>query len=294
MARITIIGADGQLGFDLVRELLAAGHAVAGLTHADIELSDAESVRVALARTNPEVVINTAAVNVESSETDPVKAFAVNAVGALNLARAVTGVRLLHLSTDYVFDGAKGSPYVETDAANPINSYGASKFAGETLLLAEAPDALVIRSSGLYGEHGCRAKGGMNFVTTMLRLAAERDRLTVVDDERLSPTGTLPLSRQIAAIVEQPELAGVVHATAHGSASWFEFAREIFRLAALDVDLRPVASAEFAASAAVKVLRPADTSLDNARLREHGIDRMQPWQEQLADYVAAIGELKNR
>jgi dTDP-4-dehydrorhamnose reductase len=291
MTRISIVGADGQLGFDLSRVLREREHDVVEWTHADIEITDPSSIEHAFSAASPDVVINTAAVNVEASEVDPAKAYAVNTTGAGNLARAATArdIKFIHLSTDYVFDGTKGSPYVERDAVKPINVYGKSKFAGEALVISEAQTAVVIRSSGLYGERGVKAKGGMNFVTTMLKLAEDRDELSVVADEALSPTNTFELAQQIAVLIAKPELVGVFHATANGGCSWFEFASEIFRIAGVDIDLRETTSAEFSANAAVPITRPRDTRLENFRLGLEGLDQLRSWQEQLDAYLTAIG-----
>lgn len=293
MTRISIVGADGQLGFDLSRVLRERGHEVTDWTHADLEITDEASIKSAFSAALPDVVINTAAINVEASEVDPAKAYLVNATGSANLARAATagGIKFVHLSTDYVFDGTKGSPYVERDAVKPVNVYGKSKFTGEALVISEAQTAVVVRSSGLYGERGVKAKNGMNFVTTMLKLAEDRDQLSVVGDESLSPTNTLELAKQIATIIDRPDLVGVFHATAQGGCSWFEFASEIFRVAGVEIDLQETTSAEFSANAAVPIVRPPDTRLENFRLGLEGIDELSSWQEQLAAYLAAIGRV---
>jgi dTDP-4-dehydrorhamnose reductase len=290
MARVSIIGSDGQLGFDLVREFAAAGHDVTAWTHADIEITDGLSIDRAFDGASPEIVVNTAALNVEASELDPPKAFAVNALGARELARAAAtrGARLLSFSTDYVFDGLKGAEYVEDDQTAPLNVYGVSKLAGEQFVLEGSPDNLVIRSSGLYGENGCKAKKGLNFVTMMLGLAAERDTLSVVEDEALSPTFTRDLAKQTVA-AEAGGATGVVHATAHGRASWFEFASAIFELSGVEIDVQPTTSAEFAKGSSNPIHRPADTSLENASLSAAGLEQMRPWREALDDYLTLIG-----
>jgi dTDP-4-dehydrorhamnose reductase len=154
-----------------------------------------------------------------------------------------------------------------------------------------APTALIVRSSGLYGERGVKAKNGMNFVTTMLKLAEDRDKLSVVGDERLSPTNTAELAEQIAVLIEDGGLTGVVHATAQGGCSWFEFASEIFSLAGVDIELTETTGAEFAANAKVPIMRPSDTRLGNARLIDAELDRLSPWQKQLEDYLSLIGAL---
>lgn len=286
--RAAVIGANGQLGSDACAALAEAGHEVVPLTHAEIELADAASVRAALEAAGADVVINTAAAhNVEGCEAEPEHAFRINAVGTRNLAIATreTGGRLIHVSTDYVFDGTKGAPYVESDRALPLNVYGNSKLAGEHFALAELERVAVVRTSGLYGRSACRAKqGGLNFVQLMRKLGAEKGEVTVVVDERVSPTPTHALARQLVALAAT-EHRGIFHATTQGECSWHEFAVEIFRLSGMDVKVH-----EGRASAMPrKVRRPAYSVLDNAALREAGIDVMPHWREGLAEYVAMIG-----
>lgn len=234
-----------------------------------------------LARLRPAMVVNTAAFhNVPKCETQPADAYAGNAIAPGDLARACSeaGARLVHVSTDYVFDGAKQAPYVETDRPNPLNVYGVSKLAGEYAVL-NAGDHQVVRSSGLYGMRPCRAKGG-NFIDTMFRLAAEKPEVRVVNDEVLTPTFTADLAAQIRMLaLEGPP--GLYHATNAGSCSWFEFARAIFELGGLRTPLFPTSVKEFAAP----VKRPFYSVLDNAALRAVGLDRMRPWQEALTDYM---------
>jgi dTDP-4-dehydrorhamnose reductase len=285
--KIALIGSDGQLGRDLQEEL--AGEDLAPLTQAEIEVKDHESVRQALEPVRPDVVVNTAAFhNVPLCETDPDEALAVNGLGTLHLARlcASLGAALLHVSTDYVFDGEKGSPYTEEDIPAPLNVYGVTKLAGEHFVRAYCGRHWVVRTSGLYGVHPCLAKGGRNFVQTMLKLADERDEIAVVDDERLTPTWTRELAHQIGVLIRS-ECCGVIHATAAGDCTWYEFAEEIFRLAGREVRVRRTTAAEFGAS----VQRPSYSVLDNARLRAAGLDRMRPWQEQLRSYLEKIGQL---
>jgi dTDP-4-dehydrorhamnose reductase len=285
-----VIGANGQLGSDLCRAFGDAGYGVAAFTHADVDVTDADAMHAALASVAPAVVINTAAMHhVEACEDDPVGAFAVNGLGARTVARAAAALDALavHVSTDYVFDGTQGTPYVETDAPRPLSVYGITKLAGEYAVRVATPRHLVVRCSGLYGTAACRAKGGLNFVRLMLKLARERGEVRVVTDEVVTPTYTRDLAIQMVALVES-SLAGVVHATCQGECSWHDFAAAIFALAGQPVRLLPAVAADFPA----KAPRPGYSVLDNARMRGAGIDQMPPWRESLRRYLAEIGELR--
>jgi dTDP-4-dehydrorhamnose reductase len=284
-----VIGANGQLGADLMRACAARGLTAVGLTHADIELTDASSIDAALDRTGAALVINTAAMhNVDACEREPDKAFAVNAIGARHLALAAArrGATLVHVSTDYVFDGAQRRPYVETDLARPLNAYGVSKLAGEHFVGSLAPKHFVVRSSGLYGAHPSRAKaGGLNFVRSMLKLGRERGRVRVVTDEVVTPTYTVDLAEQILDLAET-DAYGTYHATSAGQCSWNEFAREIFRCMASAALVEDATAADFPRP----VARPFYSVLDNAGLRRLGIDRMADWRDALGRYLATLAE----
>ena len=282
--KIAVIGANGQLGHDVVCAFADQGDEVRALTHEDIELSSLESVAACLRATRAEVVVNTAAMHhVESCEQQPGRAHEVNVVGARNLATATRdlGSVLIHVSTDYVFDGTKGEPYVESDEARPLNIYGRTKFEGEQFVQEINPKHYVLRTAALYGNHPCRAKGGQNFVDLMLRLARERGRVRVVDNEFTSPTATADLARQIAAL-SRSDVYGLYHATAEGSCSWYEFAREIFRVADVSVALEVASPNEFPA----KVPRPAYSVLENRGLKSHNLNLFRPWQEGLHNYLS--------
>ncbi|MGB6689373.1 MAG: dTDP-4-dehydrorhamnose reductase [Terracidiphilus sp.] len=283
--RVAVIGSNGQLGADVVAAFERRGDEVTSLTHAEIELSSFESVRDCLCAQDAGFVVNTAAMHhVEKCEQDPEKAFAVNAVGARNLALATSesGSVLVHVSTDYVFDGSKGQPYVETDAPLPLNVYGNSKLAGEYFVRTLNPKHYVIRTSAIYGKHPCRAKGGLNFVELMLKLGRERGRVRVVDSEFVSPTPTADIARQIVALSDG-NAYGLYHATAEGSCSWHEFAREIFATAKMPVQVDIADPSEFPA----KVPRPSYSVLENLRLKDAGVNVFQPWEAGLAEYLGA-------
>jgi dTDP-4-dehydrorhamnose reductase len=274
------VGSTGQLGGDLVDAF--AGERVHGLAHEDMDIGDEPAVRGVLGALRPDIVVNTAAFhNVPRCETEVEQAYALNAVAPRRLARACgeLGARLVHVSTDYVFDGRKQVPYVETDRPAPLNVYGVSKLAGEYEVLGGPGSHQVVRSSGLYGMRPCRAKGG-NFIDTMYRVAAEKPEVRVVNDEILTPTFTADLAAQIRVLaLEGPP--GLYHATNQGSCSWYEFARTIFDLGGIATPLVPSSVRDMASP----VRRPVYSVLENAALAAAGLDRMRPWREALSDYM---------
>lgn len=282
--KVVIIGSNGQLGEALTR-ILARRFDVHGLTHDDIEVADPDSIQSALVSLAPDAVINTAAFhNVPRCQEDLDRSFSLNAAGPHHLALwcEQNGADLVHISTDYVFDGAKQAPYVEEDLPRPLNVYGVSKLAGEHLVQSATERAYVLRTSGLYGRSKCRAKGD-NFAQTMLRLARERGHVQVVSDEILTPTFVDDLASNIAELLPTRKY-GLYHVTNGGSCSWYEFACRIFEYAGVDVPTEPVTAASFGST----VQRPLYSVLDNRRLRENGLDRMRPWQDALAEYIHSL------
>jgi dTDP-4-dehydrorhamnose reductase len=261
--RIHVVGADGMLGQDIVRA--AAGETVA-LTRADLDVIDADAVREALAGST---VINCAAyTDVDGAESDPEGAHAVNAEGARNVAEAAE--RVLYVSTDYVFDGTKREPYVESDPVEPISVYGASKAAGERGTAEANASHLIVRSSWLFG------RGGKNFVATMLALGRERGELRVVDDQVGCPTFTGHLAELLVDLAKGNQ-SGVLHAAAAGSCSWFDFAREIFDRAGVSCRVEPCTTDEFPRAAR----RPAYSVLES----ERGGPPLPTWQDGLEAYL---------
>ena len=250
-----------------------------GLTHRYLDVRDRDAVAAMVAGVRPDVIVNCAAyVDVEACETNRDLAFAVNADGVRNLIE--TGVRIVHISTDYVFDGAARQPYAEDAATHPINVYGASKLAGEKF----AAGQLVVRSSGLYGVAATRAKG--NFVRTMLQLGRVKGEVSVVTDQVLAPTSTDDLARALWPLVDAGA-RGVYHVTNAGSCSWFEFAQAIYSLSDLKVRVLPVDSETLGYKAA----RPPYSVLSNAKLERDGFAPLRPWREALASHLKALAPL---
>lgn len=286
--KVAVVGGNGQLGTDVAATFRERGDTVVPLTHAEIELSNLESVRSCFGGSSVELVVNTAAMHhVEKCEADPEQAWLVNGLGARNLAEVTrdSGATLIHVSTDYIFDGTKGRPYVESDAPLPLNVYGNTKLTGEYFVRTLNPRHFVLRTSGLYGTNPCRAKGGRNFVDLMLKLGQERGKVRVVDSEFVSPTSTAELARQIE-VVSRSEAFGLYHATAEGSCSWHEFAQEIFSLVGMAVQVDVALPSEFP----TKVPRPLYSVLENSRLKENGLNVFRPWQTGLVEYLIALRE----
>ncbi len=282
--KVAVLGATGQLGHDVVDAYRAGGCEVAALSHEDVEIASPESLNRTFERVRPVVVINTAAFhNVDKCEAEPERAFLGNAIAARNVAKAASavGAKLVHISTDYVFDGAKRAPYVEEDAPLPLNVYGASKLAGEYFVRTNIPEHFVVRVSGIYGHHPCRAKGGLNFVEMMLKLARERDEVRVVNDEFVTPTPTVEIARQLLPLTRTSDY-GLYHATSEGSCSWYEFAKAVFEISGTRVRLEPARPGEFA----VRTPRPKYSVLENAALKRRSLNLFRHWRESLADYLA--------
>ena len=282
--KVAVLGASGQLGSDVCAAFERSGDDVVPLSHADLELGSSSSVEAALGARNPELIVNTAAMHhVEKCESDPAAALQANGIGARNVAEWAkrADIPVAYISTDYVFDGKRTSPYVETDAANPLNVYGITKLTGEHFTAVTAQKHFVLRVSAIYGRSPCRAKGGLNFVELMLKLAKERDELRVVDEEFVTPTPTVQIAAQIVAL-SRTSRYGLYHGTAEGSCSWYEFAREIFDATGTKVRLERAKSSEFPA----KVPRPGYSVLENRALKEAQLNTYSHWRDGLHEYLA--------
>lgn len=288
--KVLVTGANGQLGTDLCSIL--QGVEVIPLTDADIEITDINSVKSVITRQQPDVVINTAAyVRVDDCETEQDTAYAVNALGARNIAVVCheIGAKLAHVSTDYVFGGETEpctTPYTEFDTPIPANLYGKSKLAGENLVRDLCSRYFIIRTSGLFGVAGAMGKGG-NFIETMIKLSREQEQLTIVNDQIFSPTYAKDLAEKIAKLINT-EYYGVFHISNRGTCSWYDFAKEILRLAGQEVPVVPITSSQFPQ----KARRPCYSVIDNYHLRLLGMDDMRSWQDALEDYMKEKGHME--
>ncbi|HXC93429.1 MAG TPA: dTDP-4-dehydrorhamnose reductase [Geobacteraceae bacterium] len=271
---ILVVGANGMLGHDLMQVLEGD---VRGLDLPDIDITSLDSVRRVLLTLKPKVIINSAAyTDVDGCEANIEQAMSINGegVGLLALTAREIGATLVQISTDYVFDGRKGSPYLEEDPVGPLSIYGESKLAGE-LNAAMAPEHLIIRTQWLYGIHG------KNFVETMLRLASERNALSVVDDQMGSPTWTYDLALAIKALLRKG-CRGTYHAANSGFCSWNEFARAIFEEEGLPVTVNGMTTKELNRPAN----RPLYSTLDCGKLEQDSGFRPQEWREALKKYLS--------
>lgn len=280
--RILVIGHGGQLGSALMQVLQRGGdHDVLGVDFPDIDIADSASVAAAFESASPEVVVNCAAYTaVDAAEEDEDRALAINGRGPRLLAEQCRerGAWLVHVSTDYVFDGTATSPYAEDAVPSPASAYGRTKLAGDRAVQEVLPDShYLIRTAWLYGLQGS------NFVKTMLRLERDRDSVSVVTDQVGQPTYAADLAEQIRLVIERRPAAGTYHGTNSGEVSWCGFTREIFRLAGADPErVLPTTSADFVRPAP----RPAYSVLGHDRWTQQGLPEMRPWQEALEQAFA--------
>jgi len=278
--KILLIGALGMLGRDL-QPILCDRHEVVGRDIQDLDIADPVQTEKEIRLLRPEVVLNAAAfTDVDGCESQRERAFSVNADGAGHVARGCrsAGSRLIHLSTDYVFDGESRVSYTEESSPRPLNVYGESKLKGEQLILETGGNHLILRTAWLYGKHG------KNFVDTILRLASQQEELRVVDDQRGSPTFTRDLSRAIAQLLDK-DVRGILHVTNSGSCSWFEFAEKILetrQIPGRKIRVIPISSRELNRPAR----RPSNSLLDCSCFQKLTGSPMRPWDEALRDYLS--------
>lgn len=297
--KILLLGKNGQVGWQLQRALAPLGEIVA-LERKDAggDLADPQGLAAAVRAAKPQVIVNAAAYTaVDKAESEPQLARLINTEAPAALAReaAASGALLVHYSTDYVFDGSGSAPWQESDATGPLNVYGATKLAGEQAIVASGCAHLTFRTSWVYAAHGD------NFIKTMLRLAATRERLTVIDDQKGAPTGAELIAdvtaHAISQTLQQPAKAGLYHLTAAGEASWFDYAQYVLALArqarpqgvkTAAGGVQPIASSQYPAAAR----RPLNSRLDTRRLQAVFGLQMPPWQQGVTRVLREILESK--
>jgi dTDP-4-dehydrorhamnose reductase len=282
--RAIVFGASGQLGVELCGELRRRGFEVAAFERAQLDITDPEKVERAVAEFDPSAVFNSAAYNqVDISEKEPLAAMQANGVAVRNLALACrqNDARLVHFSTDYVFDGTLGRPYTENDAVHPLGAYAVSKLAGELYAQAYLDRPLIVRTSGVYGPGGLHTARG-NFPELMLRLAREGKPIRVVEDHVASPTYAPALASRSIDLLER-DFDGIFHIGGGRAISWFDYARLIFDKAGVSADLRPTSEREYRTAAR----RPKFSALANGRMADCGIEPMPPLDRAVEMYLAA-------
>ena len=284
--RVLVTGATGQVGTEAVHALASSGHSVSAFDRATLDLSDPASIVRVVREVRPEVVVNAAAYTaVDRAESEPEAAYAVNAgaPGVIAAECRALDALLVHLSTDYVFDGRKASPYVETDATAPLNEYGRGKLAGERAIAQSGCHHLILRTSWVYGPHGT------NFLRTMLAAARKRDELRIVDDQHGAPTSSVRLGRLMAGLLSlgRDRLragSGLYHATATGATTWFGFAEAIFAGQPDAPRLVPIAGSAWPTPAR----RPSNSQLDSGKLARTFHLGLGDWREGLAEVRALL------
>ena len=290
--RIAVIGTSGQLGHDLAGILPKRRHEVIAFAgRSDLDITNGEAFAEMLERDRPQALINTAAFhNVDLCETDVEAAYRTNVLAVRDMARACETRRILfvQIGTDYVVEGyPQCTPVPESAPVHPSSVYALTRFGGDCMTLTHAPTyGYVVRSCGLFGLAGCKLKGGLNFVDTMIKMAREGKTLRVVDDQIVAPTPTDDLATQLAVMLENAPARvapGLYHAVSHGETSWFGFAKTALEFAGVPHQIEPVASTAYAAPAR----RPRYSVLDNAKLRALNLDQMRPWQEGLKRFIQA-------
>jgi len=277
------LGAAGQLGVELVRELETRRYDVTRWDRTNLDITDTPAVETALAAANPDIVFNSAAYNqVDVAEAEPLAALQVNALAVRNLALACrqTDARLVHFSTDYVFDGQATQPYTEEHAPHPLSAYAVSKLAGELYAQAYLDRALIVRTCGVFGPGGLHTARG-NFVELMLRLAGSGRPIRVVEDHIASPTFAPLLARRTLELVERAQ-SGLFHIGGGTPISWFSFARMIFDVAGITPELLPTNEKEYRTAAR----RPKYSVLSNAKMQRAGLAPMPPLREAVENYFA--------
>jgi dTDP-4-dehydrorhamnose reductase len=277
---VLVTGVNGQLGYDVVKELTAKGHEAVGVGRSELDITDESAVSSYVQNISPEAIIHCAAyTNVDAAETDQEGAYKVNALGTKYLAEAAkfVGAKMVYVSTDYVFDGAGTEPYEVNHPTKPLGVYGETKLVGEKFLQETLEKHFIVRTAWVYGING------NNFVKTMLKLGQDRKELGVVYDQVGSPTYTVDLAKFLVELIDS-EKYGVYHASNEGVCSWHEFAVEIFKQAGMEIQVNPLTSDQFPRPAA----RPKYSVLSKKKIEEEGFTPLRDWKEALKEYLKEL------
>ncbi|MDP3035372.1 MAG: dTDP-4-dehydrorhamnose reductase [Methanobacteriaceae archaeon] len=277
--KVLIIGSEGMLGHDLV-DILSTENEISTTTIDTLDITDIEKTIETVKNINPDVVVHAAAfTDVDGSEENKDLAYKVNVIGTRNVAVACSKVdaALVYICTDYVFDGTKGTPYQEYDQTNPLGVYGKTKYLGEVYIRDILNKFYIVRTSWLYGFHG------PNFITTMLKLAEKMDSISVVGDQIGSPTYTVDLATAISKLIKKPSY-GIYHITNSDHCSWYEYAQEIFEIAGINIETKPVSTEEFGSPAP----RPKYSVLENYNWKMEGFPKIRSYKEALKEYMKLL------
>lgn len=278
--KVLVTGVKGQLGYDVVKDLEKRGHQPIGVDRDEMDLMDNEAIRTFIMNLKPEAIIHCAAYTaVDKAEEEVETCYQINAeaVKVISECAKELDVKLIYISTDYVFDGTKEGEYVETDLPNPINVYGASKLKGEQYVQTLLEKYYIVRISWVFGVNG------NNFIKTMRRLGSERDELNIINDQVGSPTYTADLAPLLVDMIESDKY-GIYHATNEGTCSWYEFANEIFKQSGIEVNTNPITTNQYPMAAK----RPMNSRMSKAKLKANGFNLLPTWQQALADYLKLI------
>ena len=278
--KVLVTGVKGQLGYDVVKDLEKRGHQPIGVDRDEMDLMDNEAIRTFIMNLKPEAIIHCAAYTaVDKAEEEVETCYQINAeaVKVISECAKELDVKLIYISTDYVFDGTKEGEYVETDLPNPINVYGASKLKGEQYVQTLLEKYYIVRISWVFGVNG------NNFIKTMRRLGSERDELNIINDQVGSPTYTADLAPLLVDMMETDKY-GIYHVTNEETCSWYEFANEIFKQSGMEVKTNPITTDQYPTAAK----RPMNSLMSKAKLKANGFNLLPTWQEALAHYLKLI------
>lgn len=278
--KVLVTGVKGQLGYDVVKDLEKRGHQPIGVDRDEMDLMDNEAIRTFIMNLKPEAIIHCAAYTaVDKAEEEVENCYQINAesVKVISECAKELDVKLIYISTDYVFDGTKEGEYVETDLPNPINVYGASKLKGEQYVQTLLEKYYIVRISWVFGVNG------NNFIKTMRRLGSERDELNIINDQVGSPTYTADLAPLLVDMMETDKY-GIYHVTNEETCSWYEFANEIFKQSRIEVKTNPITTDQYPTAAK----RPMNSRMSKAKLKANGFNLLPTWQQALAHYLKLI------
>lgn len=275
--KVLVTGVNGQLGYDVVKELKKRGHQAIGVDRERMDLTSTEQIKECIENVNPEAIIHCAAYTaVDAAEENEELCRRVNAIATKEIAEyaRLLDIPMIYISTDYVFDGTKDGEYTEEDIPNPINVYGKTKYEGEIYVQELLEKYYIVRISWVFGENG------NNFIDTMLRLAKDRDEINVINDQVGSPTYTKDLAPLLVDMIETDKY-GVYHATNEGYCTWYEFAKEIFKVANIDIEVKPINTSEYI----VKASRPMNSKMSKDKLKKNEYDSLSNWKTSIKKYM---------